>query len=287
MLESERSTDQVGTPQRANGGDYEGQGDSSGAEGTTPKATGEPQHRDEEQRHTDGGDRPTSANHSIFSPSGLRPGNKWQAGAQPGEETGAKTATGWGDFQGGASANVQGGDVAVDKDGWSERNIVIISQREALLGAQEGGNLERPTQSLNLQGMSMPHVIPNLNRRAHPLSLSNFTEELGSINLSLSVDIEERSEGGGTKRRKEYVPAHLAPMVREWLREQRETNGYLPNSPLRPRPTKKYDGTIGGPSRARRIRFAPYHSVERLIAIPLSQNGNDSHLNPTHETSHT
>lgn len=162
----------------------------------------------------------------------------------------------------------------------------ITMQRSVLLGAAEG--VIKPAIRIPPeQGNTWTHLLPNLNKKIHPLSLSNYTEEGGSDNLSLSLDLEGGSEGDGARWRREHVPAHLAPMVREWLREQRENNGYLPNSFLRTRPTKHYDGSIGGSYRSRGVRFSPYHSVERLIAIPSPRIENDPTIDPPHETSHT
>lgn len=167
---------------------------------------------------------------------------------------------------------------AIDGEGRGESE-----QLEQLLGASPV-NL---ATSIPSQGNPLPHLSSNLNRKFKPLSLSNFTAGEGSDNLSLSLDIDGGSEGGGMRRRREHVPAHLAPMIREWLKEQRESNGYLPNSPLRPRPPKNYDGRSGGPTRLRGNRFSPYHSIERLIAIPGAQLGQDLNLDATHEASTT
>lgn len=146
-------------------------------------------------------------------------------------------------------------------------------------------NGERHTSQSHQGTVNPQPLIPNLNTSVRPLALSNSNLGERSDNLSLSLDLEGGSEGGSIRRRKEHVPAHLAPMVREWLREQRENNGYLPNSPLRPRSLRDYDGRSGGPSRARGARFSPYHSVERLIEMPSPELDLDPLPKTLHETS--
>lgn len=173
-----------------------------------------------------------------------------------------------------------------EAEGGPEEDVGVINQRKVILGACSEEDYDHTTPR-SLQGTYPPRPIPNLNIRSYLPPFPQFGVGEGSDNLSLSLDLEVGSEGGGMCRRKEHVPAHLAPMVRAWLKEQRESNGFLPNSPLRPRPPRKYDGTVGGTSRPRGIRFSPYHSVERLIAPPSSNIGHDIPPNHTHENSGT
>lgn len=213
---------------------------------------------------TGGGDKDHEAevSSSLPSPSGVREGAAW---------TMVRFHK---DMNQGSASEESWGEMLRDK-----------GKAGALLGAGESREEELIAQKnpANSQGNQSSHPIPNLNKQIRPLEMSNCNVGEGSDNLSLSLDLEGGSEGGGIRRRKEHVPAHLAPMVRAWLREQREKNGYLPSSPLRPRPPRSYDGTHGGQSRMRSIRFSPYHSVERLIEIAWPLDDRDPPPIPGYE----